>query len=223
MVRVTVVVLVNAPEIPAIVTVAGPVAAVFEAVNVKTLEAVVELGLKEAVTPLGRPEADRSTVPLKPFCGAIVTVTFPAVPCTTLKLVGNVESVKLPGEITARLIVVELVRPPETPVTVTVALPSEVELLAVKVSVLVVCALVGLKEAVTPAGRPEAEKVTLPVKPFQGVTTTAVLAVDPCLTLTLLAKVERVKVGWVPGQLLTKLAALSEPMPVAKSQPVVAS
>jgi hypothetical protein len=33
---------------------------------------VVTLVLKDAVTPLGRPEADSATVLLKPFCGVTV-------------------------------------------------------------------------------------------------------------------------------------------------------
>lgn len=43
------------------------------------------------------------------------------------------------------------------------------ELLAVKVSVLVPVVGSGLNEAVTPLPCPEAVKVTLPVKPFEGV------------------------------------------------------
>jgi hypothetical protein len=37
--------------------------------------------------------------------------------------------------------------------------------LAVSVNVLVLVVLVGLKDAVTPLGKPEADKLTLPVKP----------------------------------------------------------
>ena len=55
---------------------------------------------------------------------------------------------------------------PDVPVTVTVAVPVVAVLLAVNVTTLV--AAVGLvpKLAVTPAGNPEAERVTLPVNPF---------------------------------------------------------
>ena len=53
--------------------------------------------------------------------------------------------------------------------------PMAAELLAVSVSVLLYPlypAVVGFgkKDAVTPLGRPEAERVTLPVNPFWGVT-----------------------------------------------------
>lgn len=67
MVREIVVVFVKLPETPVMVTVTVPVAAVLLAVSVKPLALVVLFGLNEAVTPLGRPEADRATLPLKPF------------------------------------------------------------------------------------------------------------------------------------------------------------
>ena len=62
--------------------------------------------------------------------------------------------------------VVMLLRLPEEPVIVTVTLPVVAVLIAVNVSVLVVGVLVGLNEAVTPLGKPEAERLTLPLKPF---------------------------------------------------------
>jgi hypothetical protein len=49
------------------VTVAVPVEAVLLAASVKVLAPVVGLGLNEGVTPLGKPEVDRLTLPLKPF------------------------------------------------------------------------------------------------------------------------------------------------------------
>ena len=61
---------------------------------------------------------------------------------------------------------VELLRLPEVPVIVTVAVPVLAVLLAVRVSVLVLVALLGLNEAVTPLGRPEAARLTLPLNPF---------------------------------------------------------
>src|SRR4029077_8298890 len=82
--RASVVVLVKLPEVPVMVTVAGPIVAPLPAARVKVLvlvlEPVVLVGLKEAVTPLGRPEANKLTVPLKPFCGVIVTALVPLVP-----------------------------------------------------------------------------------------------------------------------------------------------
>ena len=116
-----------------------------------------------------------------------------------------------------------LVKLPEVPVTVTVTVPVVAVLLAVSVSVLVLVALAGLNDAVTPLGRPEAVKLTLPVKPFCGVTVIVIVPLAPCVTVTLPGAAESWKPGAVeePGQLFTKLAALTVPMPVAKSHPVV--
>jgi len=76
-----------------IVTVTVPVVAVPLAASVNVLVAVVGLGLNDAVTPLGKPDADKLTLPLKPLCGVIVTVLAPLLPCVMLKLPGDAESV----------------------------------------------------------------------------------------------------------------------------------
>jgi len=78
------------------------------------------------------------------------------------------ESANVGGGATVRLIVVVSVRLPEIPVTVTVAVPVAAVALAVRINVLVEVAGFGLKVAVTPLGKPEAEKLTLPVKPLAG-------------------------------------------------------
>jgi len=93
---VTVVVLVKPPDIPVMVTEAVPVAAVPLAVRVNVLVLVVLLGLNDAVTPLGRPDADKLTLPLKPFCGVTVMVLTPLAPCVMLRLLGDAERVKFP-------------------------------------------------------------------------------------------------------------------------------
>ena len=80
-------------EEPVTVTVAVPVAAVGLAVNVSVLVLAVLLGLNDAVTPLGRPEADKLTLPLKPFCGVIVMALVPLAPCRMVRLFGDAESV----------------------------------------------------------------------------------------------------------------------------------
>jgi hypothetical protein len=82
------------PEAPVMVTVTVPVVAVLLAISVNVLVLVVLVGLKEAVTPLGRPEADRLTLPLKPFCGVTVMVLVPLAPCRMLRLLGDTESEK---------------------------------------------------------------------------------------------------------------------------------
>src|SRR5260370_957818 len=55
----------------------------------------VPLGLNEAVTPLGRPDADKLTLLLKPFNGVTVIVLAPAAPCTIVTLLGEEEREKL--------------------------------------------------------------------------------------------------------------------------------
>ncbi len=70
-----------------------PRAAVLPAVSVNVLLLAVLLGLNDAVTPLGSPEADKLTLPLKPLSGVIVMVLVPFVPWTTLRLLGELESV----------------------------------------------------------------------------------------------------------------------------------
>ncbi len=73
------------------------------------------------------------------------------------------------------------------PVTVTVAGPRVAVLEAVKVSVLLLPVVEpGLKAAVTPAGKPLALNVTLPVKPPVRVMLIALVPVLPCTTATLL-------------------------------------
>ena len=75
---------VRLPDVPVIVTVAGPTVALPEAVNVNTLPPVVLAGLKEAVTPAGRPLTDKPTTPLKAPISVTATVLVPLVPWTTL-------------------------------------------------------------------------------------------------------------------------------------------
>src|SRR6516162_8991680 len=105
--------------------------------------------------------------------------------------------------------------------TVTVAEPIAAVPEAVKVRVLPEVASLGLKTAVTPEGKPEAVRLTTPLKPFCGVMVIAAPPPLPCTTFTVPGAAERAKscAGAVAGQLLTRLAALTLPMPVAKSQP----
>jgi hypothetical protein len=62
---------------------------------------------------------------------------------------------------------------------VTVAVPRVAALPAARVKVLVPVVLVGLKVAFTPAGNPEADKLTLPVNPFSGLIVTALVPLAP--------------------------------------------
>ena len=91
--RETVVVFVKLPDVPVTVTVTDPIAAVLLAVSVNVLVLAVLLGLNDAVTPLGRPEAERLTLLLKPFSGLTVMVLAPLAPCAIVKLFGDAERV----------------------------------------------------------------------------------------------------------------------------------
>jgi hypothetical protein len=75
--------------LPRIVTVASPVAAVLLAARVSTLELVVGLVAKDAVTPLGRPDAVRVTASLNPFAPVTMMLLVPLAPCVTVKVGGE--------------------------------------------------------------------------------------------------------------------------------------
>jgi hypothetical protein len=83
-----------------------------------------------------------------------------------------------------RLNVTEADEVPEVPITVTVVVAGTAAEVALNVATLVVAVVAGLNEAVTPAGRPEALNVTLPVKPFLGVTVIVFVPLAPCTTLS---------------------------------------
>ena len=169
----------NVPHVPVTVTVAGPVVATLLAISVNVLEPGVGFGLNKAVTPLGKPETDKVTLLLKPFCGATAIAVMPLPPCGIPKLLGDAESVKFgPGVIVTETVAV-WVKPPTVPVTVTVAVPVVAVLVAVRVMVLEPVAGFGLKDAITPIGSPEADKLTPLVKPFCGVTVTLLVPPDP--------------------------------------------
>ena len=78
-------------DVPVMVTETVPVVAVPLAVSVNVLVVVAGFGLNDAVTPLGRPDADKLTLPLNPFCGVTVIVLVPPTPCTMLRLLGDAE------------------------------------------------------------------------------------------------------------------------------------
>jgi len=114
------------------------------------------------------------------------------------------------------------VRLPDEPVTVIVKAPIAALAVADRVRRVLVVAGFDPKTAVTPLGRPEILKFTFPLKPFVALIVMVVEPVPPWMRVTLAGDAERVKLGCEDaGQLLTKLAALTVPMPVAKSHPMV--
>jgi hypothetical protein len=165
---VTVVVAVCVPYVPVTVTVYCPVVAVLLAVKVRELFEVVGLGENEAVTPVGTPETERFTLPVKPYCGLTLTYVLTDVPWPILTYPPpysvNVGT-KIPN-----VRVVALVWLPYVPVIVSGYCPTAAVLLAVNVSVLFPVVGFGEKEAVTPVGSPDTERFTLPVNPYCGFT-----------------------------------------------------
>jgi hypothetical protein len=98
-----------------------------------------------------------------------------------LRLLGDADKVKsgAGGVLTVREIVAELVKLPDMPMMVTVLVPVVAVLLTVNVKVLLPVVLVGLKEAITPEGKPETDKPTLLLKPFSGKTVIVLVPVFP--------------------------------------------
>ena len=123
--------------------------------------------------------------------------------------------------VTVRPKAVLLVRVPDAPLIVRVTFPGAAVTLAVKVNVLFELVGFGVNAAVTPRGRFDTESFTLPLNPPCGMMTIALVPLVPCVMVRAVGVEESVKLGVGAGQLFTKLAALSVPIPVAKSQPVV--
>ena len=86
----------------------------------RTLELVAAVGLNEAVTPLGNPDAARATLPLKGLTSLTVIVSVPLVPCATDKVAAEAFNVKLPDDVDVTVNVMDVlaVSEPLVPVTV---------------------------------------------------------------------------------------------------------
>jgi len=170
-VRAMVVVLLIVPEVPVMVTVDVPTVAVALAVNVIAL--VVVAGLTEIVAdmPVGRPLAARATLPLNGLTSVIEMVTVQLPPWGIVQGFPEGEIVKLPvDETTAREMLVVAVSVPEVPVIVIGYVPAAAVALTVNVRILVAVAGLVPNAAVTPAGRPDAARLTLPVNGLTSVT-----------------------------------------------------
>jgi len=183
--------------VPVIVTVAvaGTVEPV--AVRVRTLVVVVGFVPNAAVTPVGKPDATKVTLPVNPLRSFTVIVLVPVLVMPGVRVTPpEFERLKLGAGVTVSAIVVVAVRLPDVPVMVTVALPAEADPLAVSVRVLVPLVGFGLNAAVTPVGNPEAASVTLPVNPPASVTViTLVLPGSVGVMVTLAGFAESEKLG----------------------------
>ena len=102
-VRAIVVVAVRLPDVPVMVTVVVPAAAVLLTLNVNRLEVLVGFVAKVAVTPLGRPLTARVVLPVKPFAGATLMVSVTAPPCRTDRVELERARVKVGAAATAKL------------------------------------------------------------------------------------------------------------------------
>jgi hypothetical protein len=151
--------LVKVPEVPVMVTVDVPAAAVLAALRVRVLlpDAIAP---NVAVTPVGKPDAASATVPLKPEMSVMAMLPAPLVPGLMFRLAGVTASVKFGCATMVSAIVAFPVRLPDVPVIVTV--PSPVVAFAAALNVTVP----GLNVAVTPNGRPVAARATAPLNPF---------------------------------------------------------
>lgn len=156
-----------------------PTLALAFAESVSVLPVVAGSGIKEAVTPLGKPDADKLTLPPKPLIGLTAIVLVAPVPCTMLRLAGDAERLKSADGTTVSETEVELVTLPEVPVIVSENVPVVADAATDSVRELLLVLLgLGANVEVTPPGNPAAEKVTLPLKPFCGVT---VIVLEPLL------------------------------------------
>jgi len=216
------------PEVPFTVTVAVPVVALLEAVSVRVEVAlpfaagVTGLVENAAVTPLGRPVALSVVAELKLFWLVMVMVLFPLLPRFALRELGEAPMVKFgdpAAGLTVRASVVFATRLPEVPVMVTAAVPVVAVALAVSVSTLVPDVGFVPNTAVTPLGRPDAARLTLPVNPFWSVTVMVLVPpTPPWVMVRLLGESESVKLGdAAPVRVLIRVAPLGLPHPVTKS------
>src|SRR5579884_2833548 len=173
----------------------------------------------DAVTPAGNCDTVTVTVPLNPFCGVAVTVAVPDALGATVRADGCAASVNAGAPATVSVNRMLLVSVPETPLMVTVAVPVAAEPLAEIVSVLADCALAGLNEAVTPAGRPDADRSTEPLNPFCGLVVIVVAALAPAVTDSAAGDALSVK----PGVFETPVRSSIRLWPAGVPQPVVRS
>jgi len=119
------------------------------------------------------------------------------------------------------VIVALLFRLPEAPEMVIAKVPVAELPVAVKVTRLELVAGLVPNVAVTPLGKPDAVKFTLPLNPFTGLIVMVLNPDAPCRKANVEGAADSVKLGWGAdvGQLFTRFAAFTVPIPVAKSQP----
>ena len=197
----------------------APSAAEVVAARVSALGPVAVAGLNDAVTPWGIPDAARVTAPVKPFAGLILIVLVPEVPGTRLRLEGVAAMLKAAGAVIVRASLAVLLILPEVPVMVIVEVVAGAELVAISVSVLLVMALAGLNDPVTPAGNPDTVRFTALAKPCSAPTVMVLAPLAPAAMESVAADVDRLNPGEFvdPVKLLISGWPEGVPHPVARS------
>lgn len=162
---------VNVPDVPVIVSVEVPGAAALLAVKVRTLDPVVGLVPNEPVTPVGNPDTASVTLPENP--PAPVTVRVSVVLLLGVKVSAALPGARVklglpvvvPGMVSAT--VTEWLIVPSVPVMVTLLVPAGVPDCTKKLTLTVPELLTefGEKLALTPEGTLLALSDTLPVNP----------------------------------------------------------
>jgi hypothetical protein len=189
------------PLVPLMVRVGLPIGvpAVVVTFRVELAPAAIEVGVKEAVAPAGRPLVTlKLTAPLKPLCAPTLTVYVAVPPGFTENELGEAESVKSEDPMTFSVTVAVCVSEPLVPVIVSVGLPIGVLLVVVTVSVEDPAPVtdVGENDAVAPVGSPLVTlKLTAPPNPFSTPRFTVYVVLPPAATVCVPGVADIVKSG----------------------------
>jgi len=175
--------------------------------------AATAAGEKAAVTPAGRPETARVTLPVKAPFAATLTVVVAELPTARATDAGLAPSVK-PVAVTLRPIGSVPVSPSPLPVRVKLEEPTLAQFAAVTVNVELppAATAAGEKVAVTPVGRPETARFTRPAKLPIAETVTTVFADAPLASPIDVGVALRVKPGGVVTFKLIGTAACRLPL-----------
>ena len=175
--------------------------------------AATAAGEKAAVTPAGRPETVRLTLPVKASFAATFTDAVAEPPTASATDAGLALTVK-PVAVTLRPIGSVPVSPSPVPVRVKLEEPTLAQAAAVSVSVELppAATAVGANAAVTPMGRPDTASVTLPAKLPIAETVTVVFADAPLAIPIDMGVALRVKPGGVVTFRLSGTAACRLPL-----------
>ena len=84
----------RAPDVPLTEILNVPTLADLTTFSVSVLLVVAGFGLNEAVTPFGKPEADKVILLLNPFMRVTVMVLFPLLPRAIFKEIGESDRLK---------------------------------------------------------------------------------------------------------------------------------